>query len=554
MQPVLSFVQNELSARGFEEKPPLLWSVKTWLMFSAGVLLASLAGQFMIGLSTDHLDLMDQVRRLFNGGQSYISYADINPPLIHLLYALPWLISDITGIPTDIMLDVLTFTVGGAGLYCLYKLCWPAQSWDITCLLLSSCAIALFSISFNNQVFADRDHLMLCFMMPWLVLHSPIVTFDKCPSSWRRVAAILAALGIALKPYNLLVYLCCFAFNCYRITFFGQLRRIEHWLILGVGICYAAFTITFFPAYLTEIVPLLWHTYDDNSWLLSWKLDSMLNNMLIPYWPSLVFSLFAAYYVFGVARETILYLLVLEAAGVALYLINAGWWYTQYFYQAINCLLCMASAAALWHEIERQNSLRKASYKPAVIVAFFSILFYCHIEPAGNRALADITSEQKLGRPMGVYTMDNAAFEALRPHMAAVKRYIFFSTNLRALSLKAQGIKAESVGRYDHIWPLAGLAKLKDDAAAKALYEPLMRTFMMGILEDMRTHKPERIIVDTSPYLPPMPKYFGILPFMRTYDNFNTIWQYYTLLERIDTCTHSGQAACSFEVYAPLTR
>lgn len=523
--------------------PRLPWLLRVWLAVAAAGVGASLVGHLLIGLNTDHLDIMDQVSRLIAGGEPYYAFADVNPPLVHLLYLVPTLLAEFTTLPLHTSLYLCVYGMGLLSLYTVFHVLAAAPR-SLRWLAVSGFALAMSVTSFQHQVFADRDHLMLVFLAPWLALNSPLAAWEAAPALWRRRAALLAAAGFALKPYYLLYYVAIILWRMPQERLLHQLKRREHHILWLCGVGYAALIALFFPRYLTDMAPLLWYTYGANSWTMDSKW-AVMQQTLQQFWPVWLWAAAALSLTRGLPRRVVAYLLLLQLLGVAMYLLNAGWWYTQYSFLGANLLLCLGGGIALLPRVKAWHRTAPFALLPALGVT----LFVLHIMPASDRALTDIAHQRVNGRPLAVYLMNPKAWPQVQQQLQGSQRYLFFSTNLRALSLQQPGQFARSTGRYDHLWPLPGLAQLRADPARQPRYNWLRDIFMQGIVDDMRTYKPERVVIDVSAYLPPLPKDFSILGYLREYPAFEEQWQHYQLLKHINTCDTNVIAACAFDIY-----
>lgn len=523
---------------------PLKLLLRAWLILSGTCLALAAAAHFYIGLNNDHANLVDNVQRWLSGGKPYEAYADVNPPLIHLLYLPPVWLADAMHWPQHLCLYAWVYAWIGLSLFLSYKLLEPGNR-SLRYITLSAVACGLLITCFIHQVFADREHWMLCFITPWLILQSPLVQRSLIPARTRYATAAFAALGFALKPYFILFYLATTAFRLLHTSLLSQLKEHEHHILWFMGVLYAALIYFCFPQYLQETATLVWYTYPDSSWSFASRWHVMLTVLLQGFWSTWLWTAIGFYVLRGIARQTLLYLLTLQLVTLALYLLNAGWWYTQYPFLAVNLWLCMAAGAGLMLLVGTFRSAGLAWLVPAIAAT----LYFYHAAPAIDRASNDMRAQRLSGHPTAFYLMNEKARTALLGQMKDAKTYIFFSTNLRALSLQTDD-GPRPVGRYDHLWPLPALARLQHDKSETSLYSWLRDVFVSGIAEDLKTHNPDVIIVDVSPYHPPLPQDFKVMPYLMSHPAFSFAMHMYSLEKNINTCRDGQITACAFDVYS----
>ncbi len=508
-------------------------AINIWLAASSAALIASFVAHLLIGLDTDHIDIMDQVARLASGGEPYIAYADINPPLIHLLYLIPYTLSQHTFLPLSNALWFCIYALAALSLTCCRHLLGnhaPRIRWAIICAI----AVPLIIISFLHQAFGDRDHLMLIFITPWLLLNSPLVTPDSTPRRWRHTAAILAAMGIALKPYFLIFY----AATCVtQRPFWQQFRQREHHLIWATIACYAGLILLAFPQYLTESLPLSLNTYHDNAWTPTMRIAAAKETLIAGFWP--IWLGVALSYIFRRPNRTTTYLLVLTITGLLSYLLNAGWYYTQYPFYAFAFALAFSACAQLL----RPGRQAFICLLCAAFLAFRATQLI--LIPAYDRALLDIAFMREYKRPAAMMLAEPTALAQINARIGDNSHYLFLGTNLRALSFKTAN--RVSVGRYDHLWPITSLVRLRSED--QATYKNIWPIFIGGITQDILQQKPDHIIVDVSPQQMPLQDDFNIMAFLMTEPSFAQAMQAYAAPVRISTCPGSA-ATCAFDIYS----
>ncbi len=521
-----------------------LWlkSIKLWVVVAAIAVVASLYGHFSIGPDTDHIVLLDSSMRLLSGGIPYIDFSDVNAPLIYILYAIPAGIARLTGINAATLLWLFTYGLEAASLTCCYHLL-RASGYRTANIIAGLLAIALAHtfISFQHQVFGDRDQLMLTLITPWLLLCSPLVNNGSLPRRTRLATAFLAGLGFALKPLSLLFYL---------VTIIAQRLQSRpadwraHGVIAAVFAAYALIIAVFFPAYILEAFPLIWYTYDASSWTFEMRFGSVIA-MLSQYWPIMFFSILGTLFPRPNRNKPIIYLFALLATAFLYYLSGPGWYYTQYSIMALCLILGLYATAHML----KSCFVHTGERVPTILIIFAliaSIIWALGIQ-CYTRALGDIRSQTDTHHPLAVAAPEYKSELILDKHLGSASRFLYLGTGVRALSL--QKYQRVSVGRYDNLWPLNGMVALRENPLKTYLYNFVWPIFIKGLTLDITVKTPDRIVVDVSPQQIPLPANFSIIPFLKQDEGFATAMEQYQLKEKINNCGPNTQYGCAFEVY-----
>lgn len=525
-----------------------LWAV---CAFAVSIFAAFLHMQ--IGLNNDNLTLVEQTRKMLHGATPYVDFAEIMPPMIHLLYAFPAAITELSGISIHTSLYGMIMTLIAASLTISWKILRHSKATDSVCwLAASTLALSFLAASFVYQSFAERDHLMLVLIAPWLVLYSPLANRSSVPLSWRMAAAVMAGIGFALKPYFYVFYLASLGFTRWSsgLPLREILRQPEHMTAIAIGTLYLLLIFLFFPAYPFTVVPVGWYTYSAIGWGLADKLN-VIRELLSHYG---VTGFIAAGVLWFVApaewKRALLYLLLLLAACIASYMLNAGWYYTQYPFIALSLVLAVAAGSKLiaWVLQLTPRHMRNGSLA-LLAIALLSGLYYFHAVPNIHRARWDLRTQKEQGRPVERSTMGAEAWKKVEPYLDRHQKFMFFSTNLWAVNLLKEGTPRENVGRFDFLWPLPGIVNLGSKTEQKAHYEWLANYLAGSIANDIERHSPALVIFDVSFYQRSLPRSYDILGWLMQNAEFAKAWQNYTRVETVQTCTAKKSANCAYTIY-----
>lgn len=531
------------------------WSgilANAWFLAALAVAAVSVWAHMLIGLNNDHLTLTDQTRRMLAGQIPYVDYTDIGPPLIHLIYALPVTLAEHTGLPLYVALYGFTFAAIALALFTSERLLKYSGVVTLTRrTIIATLAIALLTVSFIHQVFADREHLMLVLATPWFILYSPWVRRESVPLFWRLPAAAMAAVGFVIKPYFYVFYIATIAFELYRkrslSTFGALLRQPEHYIVCGFALAYIAAIFIFFHTYITTIMPVGLETYGAISWAWDDKMSVIKNDLITGYALTGFLALLVVWlWVPGFYDTIITYVLFLMLASIGSYVLNGGWYYTQYPFMVLAFALMVATGGKLIQACTYKNQRIALIVICALLAAG---LYHYYADPIIDRAKSDIAVQRDRGHPLENPEIQVAAATKLDTHFTGHPRFIFLSTNFWSVNLRKTGTPRDNVGRFDYLWPLPGIVAMDNHPDKKKTQDWLTRYMGESVADDLNRHMPDMVIVDISPYQRALPTSYKILGFFNRNPQFVTAWRHYRLVDTINACNKDTEADCAYEVY-----
>jgi hypothetical protein len=200
--------------------------------------------------------------RMLDGGHLYADLIDENPPWIFWLSVAPVALARALGcrpilVYNLFVLGLVALSVG----WCqrLLRLGWPSapRSYRMAvCALLATAFVLL-----PGDEFGQRENLLIILVMPYLF--SAAARIAGTPRS--RVEGIglglLAAAGLVLKPYYLLLWLCVEGYLLLARPGAGSWKRAENGAIAAAVLGYAACVLLWAPRYF-EVAHMALQVYD----------------------------------------------------------------------------------------------------------------------------------------------------------------------------------------------------------------------------------------------------------------------------------------------------
>lgn len=243
--------------------PPLVPSAarpwRTWLLILCAVAASALFyPQF--SLSHDVSWYLVATRRFMDGARLYVDVIEINPPLAFYLTVPGLALADGLGLTPEAGFVLYVSLLGGAAAWWTLRLVERADI-DARLKLIFPAAALVGAFLLPIGEFGQREHLMLILAMPYcfyLVLRDHLRPISVAE---RVGLGFAACLGLALKPYFLLIP---FGILVARLAASRRWRELfdPAQFALGGGlIAYVLFIRFMHPEYLIEIVPVAREVY-----------------------------------------------------------------------------------------------------------------------------------------------------------------------------------------------------------------------------------------------------------------------------------------------------
>ncbi|HWG17986.1 MAG TPA: hypothetical protein VN678_09000 [Acidobacteriaceae bacterium] len=218
----------------------------------------------------DQIWFLLMARRLLDGAKLYgPEVFDSNPPLIVWLSAIPCTLARWLHLPAT--------AIGKALVAALEAAVWVACLRMTRALVHGLSRTAVWALGFAYIVifacvpardFGQREHLLALLCLPYLL--AAAIALTGCPlTGWRATAVgVVAGLGLALKPHQLLVPIAVESLIIWKYArIWPRHARPWHFLrpealgLIAVCFLYLSAISIFTPQYLTQVLPILRDTY-----------------------------------------------------------------------------------------------------------------------------------------------------------------------------------------------------------------------------------------------------------------------------------------------------
>jgi len=215
---------------------------------------------FLINIPVSH-DVVWQMwiaRQLLGGAKLYVDILEINPPLwFWMAVPIEWLAYHLDISPVHAIVST-TFLLIGTSLFLLSRLLVDENPITKAGLLIAAFA-ALIVIPIPD--FAQREHLCLIGLLPYIILAARRADGTKV-STWLALGVgLVAAPGLALKHYFVLAPILLELWILYKRQWHWQPIRPET-LVLAIAAFGYGLTLSLFsPEYFSTIIPMVQTAY-----------------------------------------------------------------------------------------------------------------------------------------------------------------------------------------------------------------------------------------------------------------------------------------------------
>jgi hypothetical protein len=188
--------------------------------------------------------------RLLDGARLNVDLVELNPPLVLYVAVVMQAIARVTGVWDLVAYRVVALLIGALSVVLAGRI--GARALEGMSLHARQFLLLLyifFMIPAPGTLFGQREHLLVMLVTPWILAAAARLRSMEIPRGLEIATGVLAAIGFALKPHYLPVWL---ALECLLV--FGRgprsLLRPGHVAILAIFFAYGSYVLLFAREYL----------------------------------------------------------------------------------------------------------------------------------------------------------------------------------------------------------------------------------------------------------------------------------------------------------------
>ena len=315
---------------------------------------------------------LDVAARWLAGEKLYIDIIDINTPMVFILHAIPELLArwSLNGAQWMSICTILGVLISSFYSVRALKYVPSAQSPLIKAFL--PVTILFLLAVFPNDMFGQREHLMMIFAMPYLMLAAGRAEGAAIPRALRIGAGLAAGIAFSLKPHFLLYPVLIELYVLYSVGWRVALKDALPWALLGMVLAHIAFMLIVTPQYVTFLFPMILRFYSQTGDADTWEVVTggfMLPTLLVLV-PLAAFSLFLS------KSKLTRSIAIWVVCGVIICVVQSKGWRYQAMPALAGTLLLAAITIAEMIDRYLPRERTQQRLPVAVLTATFMILFY----------------------------------------------------------------------------------------------------------------------------------------------------------------------------------
>jgi hypothetical protein len=483
-------------------------------------------------LNWDVATLMQSAKSMMAGGVYVKDFFTPNPPLILYLYMPPILLSQYFSISIAIVFRLYMFALVTGSLFISYPLIKKIFSDQISLARLFTATLVGILLIIPLHHLGQRDHLLLIFIMPYLLLVASRLANNKPSVHQAILIGILAGIGFAIKPHFMATFILIELYYAYKKKSLFAWVRAESLAIIGVISLYSIAIVIFYPAYIFSLVPFMLNNY---------------YSLLGTHWDKLILV------------TPVLFCLI----PISLYIIQ----FRENKYQSLSTILLIALIGFLISYISQQTMLFYHLIPEFSVAILLLVLMLTTLASNVRNIFILILSIFVFSIPAG------AEYEVYKFGIAYKERILnklitFIQTQPSNQSIYVLSIlgnygfplvnytHTQYTGRFDCLWMSMALLQIQRTQGDTALRVYLQQNhdknfFLNMMVEDLKIYKPNLILVDDSKLnnqLNGVDMHFNYLSYFLENSDFKEQWKSYRYLTTLeDNYFHS-----KLEIYARI--
>lgn len=330
----------------------------------------ALIGRAFIPTNADVSWLITIGEKVLDGAQPYIDFIEVNPPASILLYLPAVALARILHLSPEFVVGALVFVAAGVSLFISARIAAHGRLLNRSDIAPLAALFAAALLVLPMQTFGQREHIALIAFIPALAVYALRAERKPVALHWAIAAGIGAGLAVIIKPHLVLAVLFAASAAAIHARSWRSLFAVENWIAGIAALGYAALVLVAYPAFLSDVVPLVAMVYV--------PVRTPLVRLLTEFATPIFIAALALIWWLkrGAAFAAPFGLLVAAAFGfaAAFYVQQKGWPYHSY---PMLALALIAAVIALFHPspndaVPQRFASRTKRLSAAAIIALFA--------------------------------------------------------------------------------------------------------------------------------------------------------------------------------------
>lgn len=234
--------EDPVGGRLLERRP-------VFLGLAAALVALAVVPEFSSRTLPDTAWLLYAAGHWLDGARLYVDLVEVNPPLIVWLNALPVLLARALHAPPVLVYRLLVLALALGSAAASARLLARIVAADQMALRRALSLLVLFAVlTFARQDYGEREHLLLALTFPYVLLCAVRAGGGNVSRPAALATGLAAALGIALKPYFVMLWI-GLELWLWLGTRGGRRARPESLVVPAAGAAYALAVVQWAPEY-----------------------------------------------------------------------------------------------------------------------------------------------------------------------------------------------------------------------------------------------------------------------------------------------------------------
>lgn len=440
----------------------------------------------------------------FAGGQSMAqSIFEPNPPLSLLTYALPYMISTLTGISAQITIFVyVMLLLALAALSVGFIVMRLTRGDQIACVAIVGGFIVSQSLM-TNMLYGERDHLLALGLIPFVLFQYALNRGLVVPASWRWPVFMIGAFLILLKPHHGLIPFLMVLDGVRRTRSFTVLWRADTLSLVVMVLVYALLLLFVFPDYVSTIFPDVWQLY------LSQRKEDFLKLAGLFFLAGIVLLSLASYLRYRIRHfDLILLLSVCAIISLIPYYVQGKGFYYHLFPALGFFVPSLVLLMTEWLFLECKRRVLSVGLALAAVTALVLVIF-----PV-NTALPDY--HEYRDKPLTRLITDAC-------HDVPDCSFFMFNDSMGIVHETAYVTGITHGSRFPSFWFLPEM--LQQDQVSPEESEILRLSYGVRIAEDLERYRPPIVVIGRFSLA--TEGFFDFAAYWAVSDSFRQVWEKY---------------------------
>lgn len=227
----------------------------------AVILVAALALRYTIGAVSDVSWQITLCEKILDGQRLYVDLLEVNPPASTFLYLPAVALARLLHLSPGMLIDLQALVAACLSVLVAGRILSrspAAEGLDLRAAGIVTLAVLTL---LPLHTFAQREHFALIAVLPVLAAAASRAA-GVAPLAWQAViAGLCAGVTVCIKPHFALAVLFAFAVAAAAARSIRPIVALENWIGAATVLLYAAVVALFYPAFLTDMMPLLADLY-----------------------------------------------------------------------------------------------------------------------------------------------------------------------------------------------------------------------------------------------------------------------------------------------------